>query len=355
MQLSEDLGPLADLKAGNLINVFKQHNRGGEDQNKFTQQWGNRIGQNSPIVDIGAISGWKDIRKVLKPGDGTYVGFVLYADGKAFGSVALYGSTLSKPKNDDIMVAFDPAGLPAEAVASKDTTQRKWDYQKGQNTEEPYNSIRDRATRKEITRSGDWETDESGRQFRKQISTGKFRTGVSTTPDQLYKYVDEIVELCSVSGATVTCKLIGRDQEGADKRQQRYANTGSGGYTDELEKREAEAQGKSGWNRRSSLNTALDKYKASKNMNTFDSDEEAADFLSDSNNFGQTFVYKGRQYKFVIDDYNKSQKFDVARLITGEPVEFRVSFPATNKEGYNSMYVTYRLGAGGCHVSKIGY
>lgn len=354
MQLSEDLGPLADLKAGNLINVFKQHTRGGQDENKFIKGWGNRLGQNSELRDIGAISGWKDIRKVLKPGDGTYVGFVLYANGKAFGAVNLNGSTLSKPKSDDILVAFDPAGLPEEEVTKQDKEQTRWDYQSGKNVPNGIkNPVRDLATRKAMTNSQWVDDPETGRNIRKEIETGKFRTGVSTNPEQLFKYVDDIVNMLKPAGVQVTCTLIASDSAGAEKSRNRQATRGNGAYTDELEKRQAELGGY--YDKHKSLNTALDKFKAGKNMNSFADDDELKDFLRDSINFGQTFVYKNKQYKFIVDDYSKMQKFDIAKLIAGEPVEFRAVFPATDRASASSLYVTYRVGAGGTDVVKIGY
>ena len=116
LNLLEDLGNLAQLDVGPLINVLKQsggHNVGsgrsiGHVEKTFHREWDMPIGSNSPIVDIGNLKdGIKTLRKAFKTYE-TAVAFAVYIGGKAamFGTSDSYtlagGSRVSKLAYDFI-------------------------------------------------------------------------------------------------------------------------------------------------------------------------------------------------------------------------------------------------------------
>jgi len=344
LRISEDLGGLADLKAGDLMNVFKQGVRNTRydtpaatpDEPSFKPKFGSKLGQNSSLEDIGQVKSWKDIRKKVKLGEGIYNGFILYADGQAFGAVNLASSEL-RSINDTVIVAFDPSKLPMDKLNASDP------YTVGSYHSRANASDRLK-TKSEVTRY-DYKKAED-------IKTGRFKTGQGIRVRELPSYIDDVAGWLASAGLTMTATLIGNDEEAVEKAKDRRANRTT---DDELARRQDDASSEYASDRNRSLNKALGAHKASKNHNTFTSEEEVSNFLSDSQNFGESFVYNNRQYDFKIDKYSNTAKVDVDKLIRGEPITIRVSLSASNKQDYNSLPVTYSIGHGGATVTKVGY
>lgn len=346
--LEEALGALSSLNAGNLLNVFKQQGWTTKNQssvsadgNKFTGRgYAAGIGQNSSQENIGQISTWKDIRKKVK-GKSDYVGVVLYTNGKAFASINFQGNDLSSV-NDTYILAFDSSALPSEVVAAANKEEHDYSAPGGKKI---VNQIVKKNTAK-AEKKHEWRNDSE--------LTGKMKTGVPVSTRELEGYVDDIISWLIPFGYNVTATLIGVDTEAQSiKRERTVAQSND----DELAKREREANGDS-WSsgKKASLNTALDKFKASKNENTFSTEAELGAFITDSRNFGKEFVYQGKQYKYAIDsDYDNKITVKKDSLISGLPLEFSISCKATDKSGYNSLSIKLRYTGGKVEFVKVGY
>lgn len=328
-QLDEALGPLANLKAGNLINVFKQGSghRGSAspDASKFTNAWGGGVGQNSEQINIGKISSWKDLRKAVgRNNDKRVIGAVFYVDGTAFAALNM-GSThssLYKP-SEDAIIAFDPAKLPARDETPPEGLTgyelRQWEAERRL----PAASAQSRKGWDDIP---------------------KKYTGIGVSVGSLHRYVDDIIE--KFPEHEFTCVALTIDKVGTEKQRERRTAAQT---NDELSRREEEQKG---YYRNQSLNVALDKYKASKNFNSFNEPEELIDYLSDQTNYGQEFVYKNNRY---INRVPADEKLSVRleSLMFGKPIEFSVPYRRASKDSYSSVYVTYRLENGVATPIKV--
>lgn len=322
--LNEELGPLANLQAGDLINVFKQ--RGGRQaDNKFPKMWGGSMGQNSEQIDIGEIKSWKDVRKVVGRGNEKQViGAVFYADGKAFAALNLESAGVNMyAATTDVTFAFDPTKLPEYNPPEPPETMNQWDKNKfvGQHA------------------LPDTTAGASRHRWDKETDLRKF-IGAQMELRRLEKYIDEVIP--KFPGHKFTCTVITIDRQGAEKSKERVAARNSA--EDELAKRQEELTSQWGSDKRKSLKSKLDAYKASKNFNTFEEPEEVLEFVSDVGNYGQNFVYKGKQYQFnAKGGYDTDIKITKELLVTGKPFQFEVTYRNTDPSGYGYVSVTYRF------------
>lgn len=316
-QLDEALGPLANLKAGDLINVFKQSG-GREDANKFNKIWGGGLGQSSDQIDIGKIKSWKDLRKAMgRDNEKSVIGAVFYVDGTAFAALNLASATdnpLYRP-TADAMLAFDPTKLPQQEELTPPEGLSAWELNRWKESNRlPAPTARTKTN---------W-----------QDKVQKF-TGRSIRVNELSRYVDEVIAL--YPNSTFTCVTLTADKVGVEKQRERRD---ASQRNDELSRREDELSRYFNPDR-SSLNAALDKYKASKNFNSFNEPNELIDYLSDVGNYGQEFVYKGNRYKYQLYTSDKLS-FTADHLILNRPFEFSIDYRAASKDRYDRVTVKYR-------------
>lgn len=320
-QLDEDLGALRNLNAGDLINVFRQ-TRGGSVDAKFPRVWGGSIGQNSEQINIGKINSWKDLRKAIGRGNEQKImGAVFYCDGKAFAAANLgdSGMNLYSP-SQEITLAFDPSKLPEREQEPEPTDRWSKEYSEWQKKQLPPGTAKDKRH--------SWE--DKVRKFAGQYMEIR----------KLDTYIDGVI--ANFPGHEFTCVALTVDKQGNEKNLSRQQARST---DDELAKRQFEKGALYGSDRNKSLKTALDKYKASKNFNTFEEPEEVLDFVSDMSNYGQNFVYKGKQYKFDADSQYSTNEIKIKKssLIKNNPIEFTVDYRVTNPNDYGYVTVTYRF------------
>lgn len=324
-QLDEALGPLANLKAGDLINVFKQtgsnSGRGGAsaDTNKFSKPWSGGLGQSSEQIDIGKVTSYKDLRKVVgRDNTKNVLGAVFYVDGTAFAAVN-FGNASDNPlykPTADVILAFDPTKLPEQEVTEPPEGMSEWERNRWKEQNQP-----PAATARTQKR---YSSEELQKFTGRQVSTS-----------ELTRYIDNVIGLYpshAFTGVALTA-----DKAGQEKQRERRTAAQT---NDELSIRKGESD--SYYNNKASLNVALDKYKASKNFNSFDEPTSLIEYLSDTSNYGDEFVYKGNRYKFAI--YTSDKVTSTAdHFILNKPIEFEIDYRSASKQGYGRLTVKYRF------------
>lgn len=326
-QLNEDLGALANLNAGNLLNVFKQSSwhGGSSDNPKFKAA----LGQNSEQIDLGVIKSWKDLRKMIGPENPKrIIGAVFYANGTAFAAMNFAEGediNLRKPTSSAIF-AFDPSKLPAREEPTPPEGLDKWELQRWQNQQPRVPA----ATARQRKR---WDN---------QLET---YTGQSVELRDLAEYLDNVIALYP----TTEFKVIGLtvDVQGKEKHQQRVA---AQSRNDEL----AQRADSSSWYKGQELQRALDKYKASKNFNVMTQDDEVLSFVGDLNNYGEKFVYKQKEYSYTVRNDQKVS-IPLTTLVQNQSFDFSVDLPETAKSSYGSLRVVFRYENGQIQPVKVGY
>jgi hypothetical protein len=217
--ISEDIGNLAQLNVGSMINVLKQDwystKRGSEvrpDGKKFTQQDARHVNAESEIVDGGIIGATvADLRKAYRKAEAAtgreVQAFALYIQGTAvaFGVYNLYtlGGTSREGK-----IAYD-------MTAFKDVLMK--DYEDRQ-AAEPNSYNRNRISKPNLTSNSEeparsWDTDKTPRKF-----TGKLKSTAS-----LNDVFSQIDKLSFMVGQPVTCKLVVAGEDTGKKRTLRYS------------------------------------------------------------------------------------------------------------------------------------
>jgi hypothetical protein len=335
LDLFENLGPLANLKAGDLLNVFKQDPGGRQspDGSKFNPSRYDGIGQNSEQVDLGKITSWKDLRKAIgRTNEKKILGAVFYADGKAFASANLSRTNIYAT-SDTLVFAFDPAKLPAYEEPSTDGL----DYRAAQEI----NNNRMPKPTAGVKEPSRWDNDQKVKKF----------TGRTINVANIEEYTDNV--FAKFPEVTFTCTAITTDTKAVATGTERRKAKDRGG--DELKNREDELNNKSYYNsnQHASRDRALDKFKASKNFNTFEDEAEAIDFIGDLSNIGTNFVYKGKQYQYS-PRADETLTIKKSSIIKGAAFEFTVDLPATEKGSYNSLTVKYRFSNGKAVPIKVG-
>lgn len=306
--LNENLGNLAQLKVGPLINVLRQRlqtsKRYGADitpiGNKFNSQ-SNSIGSTSEIIDVGVLKdGLKSLRKAYKQHEGAEA-FALYIGGKpvAFGTYdahTLAGSSrLGRLAFDFREFSDTIENIDAEKNASKPSWhQPRQTKPTTYHEKEPY-----------------WD---------KWSEKPK-----PTVPDRYYGNVyntGELVEVFELATEIskrvkqpITAKLVMTDLESLKKRRHRYSNK-------EIEYGSND------------LMTRLHKYKLSKKPSVNDIDQFIKYALD---NPGKTVQFAGRTYHLTMSSYDK---IEPVSLLNG--AAFSVRYKSVDPNTYDSMDITYK-------------
>lgn len=304
--LVENLGNLAQLGIGPLINLLKQTistskkygASAGNIGKKFATQ---EIGSTSDVIDIGVIKGgMTGIRKAYKANDGARA-FALYIGGSPvlfaiFDGHDLGGSSRIGKLAYDLTAFKDTIDqIDNEANAGN---KDKWNYRPQQTTLTSYKE-------KEPYRYGRTEDDPA---------ILKYQGDASSTGD-LSTVVNLIMNIASRVGQPVTGKLVTADLTSIEKRRNRY-------FT-----RQEIVDGKR------DLMNRLKLYKNSKNPTAATIEDFVAMTLK---NPGKSARFGGVTYHLKASAYNN---IDPHALLSGKP--FLVSYKSTDPGVYDSLEITY--------------
>jgi hypothetical protein len=310
--ISEDIGNLAQLNVGSMINVLKQDwystKRGSEvrpDGKKFTQQDARHVNAESEIVDGGIIGATvADLRKAYRKAEAAtgreVQAFALYIQGTAvaFGVYNLYtlGGTSREGK-----IAYD-------MTAFKDVLMK--DYEDRQ-AAEPNSYNRNRISKPNLTSNSEeparsWDTDKTPRKF-----TGKLKSTAS-----LNDVFSQIDKLSFMVGQPVTCKLVVAGEDTGKKRTLRYSQKQITAGTEDLR-------------------TRLQRYKNSKKPTATDIHEFLKMVLTHE---GKIVRFGGRAYVMKGSSY---EKLDPMELLKG--ASFSVRYQSAEPNDYGSVEISYQF------------
>lgn len=297
--LYEDLGNLAQLNAGPLINVLKQtgysstRRRGGYSgtsaiSNKFQfQQHG--IGSTSEIVDIGVLKqGIKNLRKAFKDHENAK-GFAAYIGG----TPVMFGITDS----------YELAGSSRESLVAYDLT--KWKDIIDQMYAGQY--------RKPSTTT--FKQEEPSRYGDRPDQPRKY-AGTMMDTSQISSMFTIMQEISKQTGEPLTAKLVLGDTAAIEKRRRRF------------DAREIQTGAKD-------LRTRLAMYKNSKKPTVNSVKEFIAMSLRTP---GAKVQFSGTTYNLKSSSYDK---IDPTNLLRGIP--FSVSYSSADPGVYDSLNITYKF------------
>lgn len=292
--LHEDLGTLAQLGVGPLINMIKQPIRYGrrredppdmyEIGKKFQT---NEIGSTSEIRDIGVVKqGIKSIRKAFKDNEDAQ-GFALYIGGN--------------PVMFTITDAYNLAG-------GSRSNRVAYDLRK-------YSDIIDRMYEKEYRKPMHTTVQVKEPDYFDRLKIPRPFAGAIFSTFEMNNIIELIQKIASELNQIVTAKLVMKDVKAFEKRIQRYSN------------REIQNAAKD-------LKTRLAIYKNSKRP-TVSTIEAFVDMSI--KNPGKTVQFAGHTYKLLKKTLDK---VDPVRLLSGEP--FKIYYDAIDPGAYKSVEITYR-------------
>jgi len=303
--INENLGNLAQLHVGPLINVLKQTGyqggkRGGTiiypAGEKFAKSYGYQIGSTSEIVNIGVLKdGIKTLRKAFKTHEGAR-GFAVYIGDQAVMFGTTDSGTLAGASRSG-KLAYDLTPFEEKWKELHVKGYKGW----GELRIPPTTTIKDRE-------SSEWEGSKSITKVRKYY-------GDMIDTATLAGILDKIVTIGKELNLPVTAKLVMGDVIGYEKRKERYslAQIGAGAKD---------------------LRTRLAIYKNQKNP-TVDTIE---DFVKMSlENPGKSVQFAGTTYKLVQASYDKIGVID---LLSGK--SFTTDYKSVDPGSTDSLTMTYR-------------
>lgn len=306
-QVDEAFANLGQLKAGPLLKMFNQrsymgnknYGGGASDSEPGNQVIDAAIGEGSKVLNTPKpVKSWKNLRSYAKA-DETVSGFALYADDKIFMLMRASSNELSSI-NRIVTVAFTtPDGLPAEAAAFLDNKNIQ------ALTKNQYKPI------------------------------GK-QVGYSVEVRYLSKYVDDVIEVLEKNGVEVTTKMITRDVEGQQRRNDRINKIYSA-ERDPLADRAAGGIG--GYSKEGSLQADLAKFKADKSI---DLSALSADQLITwciAAKQGTKFIHNGLNY---VNKFESSYGADLKAFISGAAAQITISGDS-GVNNYKNIYIKMKF------------
>lgn len=318
LDLLEDLGTLAQLNVGPLINVLKQspgssnkrYSRGiGSVEKTFHREWDMPIGSNSPIVDIGNLKdGIKTLRKAFKTHEYA-VAFAVYIGGKA----AMFGTTDSETLaggSREGRLAYDLRPWEASVKAAHEREH-------GAKPSWSRPSIPALSTAKDVE-SRDYRHPED--RWDNQIMVTRHYAGDMVSTGALAALFTIMQHIAKETGEPLTGKLVLRDMKARETRHARAA----------LSRKDVVDAAKD-------LAIRLAIYKNSKKP-TVDTIE---DFIAMSlKRPGSIVQFAGRPYRLTASSYDK---IDPLSLLKG--TTFSTSYMTNEPNSYDSLRLTYRFDA----------
>lgn len=313
--LLEDLGTLAQLDVGPLLDVLKQYgwsnpkdSRIGHVEKTFHREWDMPIGSNSPVVDIGNLKdGIKTLRKAFKTYEAA-VAFAVYIGGKAamFGTSDAYtlagGSRVSKLAYD-----FRPWEAAVTAAHEKEHADKPAYRQPSLPRLTTIRSVNDR----NYSHPDD--------AYNNPQYVNRHYAGDMVSTGELANLFTIMQHIAKDTGEPLTGKLVLRDMKARETRRTR-----------QLSRQEINAGVKD-------LKTRLAIYKNSKKPSV----DTIEDFIAVSlKKPGSIVQFAGRPYKLSASTYDK---IDPLSLLKGK--SFTTKYASNEPDGYNSVQLTYRFDA----------
>jgi hypothetical protein len=308
--LLEHLGNLSKLKAGKLLNIFKQGGHGfnaGEVGNKFLRHL--QIGTGSEIIDMGPLKDIADIRKGFRKHIG--VGFAIYIAGKAV-AVGRFNDYILAGSAREGLLAWDFSIIPSvkQSVEEKNLMDFISTF-----TYDPNKDLMSRRSDKETDYSAPYEYKPGVPRPKKTVHY----EGVAATTVKLKEFITKVKEYAGSD--PVTWKLITSDSVGNQK------------FRDRSEADQKNRDPFEGGIR--ALQERLVKYKISKKP-TANSIEEFIKFVLGGKAGVVQFNGKGYALK-----KNTDMKIDGHSIIAGR--EFRLSYRSVTPGDYSSVYITFKF------------
>jgi hypothetical protein len=311
-ELEEDLGNLAQLNLGPMINLLKQsYSRGG---NRSTPHIGHNqrrfayteIGSKSKVLDIGTIKKdtMKTIRAFYKKSNENIQGFALYIGGTPvlFALADDYtlagGSRVSR-------VAYDLTPFEQEFRAHIDATYDRWSSKPGVKTG------REREERNYGHPDDRWDN---------PITVTQRYTGDVTATGDLSKMVANIEAVANAVGQPLTAKAVTGDTESMGQRNQRYQNKPAPRIRDAYEMKR-------------DLDVRLKRFKNAKRPSAATIEEFIAFTL---NGAAKVVNFAGHPYQMISTSYDK---IEPQGLLSGKP--FKASYRSNDPEAYQTVEITY--------------
>lgn len=326
--LLEDLGNLAQLNVGPMINMLKQPGVGSRGKtgdidhisgNKFANKH-NGVSSTSPIEDGGVIKNMAGLRKVVRDNQAA-VGFALYIGQHAVAFALSDSDTLAGASRYS-SVAYDLTPfnnilkkVEDDAIAAHNATANSWNQKQAGETPRLPNSANpiQSAFQKDDTRYN-----YTTRQ-QEPLPTKHFQgRGVSTS--ELKELFADFELVSKAVNQPITCKIILRDNEADTKRRDRY------NYNSSL----SSADIKSG---REQLMIRLKKFKLSKKPSANSIEE----FIAMSLNGVKIAQFGNRSYSLVAQTYDK---VDPLVLLNGGG--FTTRYKSVDPGSYETVDLSYR-------------
>lgn len=311
-ELEEDLGNLAQLNLGPMINLLKQsYSRGG---NRSTPHIGHNqrrfayteIGSKSKVLDIGVIKkdAMKTIRAFYKKSNENIQGFALYIGGTPV-LFALADEYTLAGGSRVLRIAYDLTPFEQEFRAHIDATYDRWSSKPGVKTG------REREERNYSHPDDRWDN---------PITVTQRYAGDVTATGDLSKMVANIEAVANAVGQPLTAKAVTGDAESMGQRNLRYQNRPVPRIKDAYEMKR-------------DLDVRLKRFKNAKRPSATTIEEFIAFTLSGA---AKVVNFAGHPYQMISTSYDK---IEPQSLLSGKP--FKASYRSNDPEAYQTVEVTY--------------
>ena len=332
--LNEDLGNLAQLNAGPLINILKQtggltrHRRGGDGiytgkiEKKFQGKYGpaTEVGSTSEVTDfIPLKDGFKTLRLAIKratDADNDPKVFAIYIDQKAVALGAFDYDTLRGGSKVG-RLAYDFSPFAAEIEKADDEEHDKKSEWQRRYPREPskITSYHEKIPHVYSYSMNDKEREAA--EAKAKANPDRFQ-GSATSTDEFVRIFNKIEQIATMVGGKISAKLVYIDKVAQGKRRARNANPPLASITKDFA---------------ADLKKRLAMYKNSKKP-TVDTIEQFVEMSL--KNPGKTVQFAGSTYSLKASSYDK---LDPIALLRGTP--FKTNYSSVDPGNYNSLYITY--------------
>ncbi len=308
-ELEEDLGNLAQLNLGPMINVLKQsYSRGdnrrapyiGYNQRRFAY---NDIGSKSKVLDIGTIKkdAMKTIRAFYKKSNENIQGFALYIGGTPVLFAVIDDYTLAGGSRVS-RVAYDLTPFEQEYRAHLDTAYTRY------------------SPRPSVTTRRDKEEYDYSSSFRDSKQIMRRYEGDTTSTSELVQMVANIEAVAKAVGQPLTAKAVTGDKESIDQRYARNQNRPVPRIQDAYEMKR-------------DLDVRLKRFKNAKRPSAATIEEFIAFTL---NGAAKVVNFAGHPYQMTATSY---KALEPQQLLAGKA--FSVSYRSNDPISYQAVEITY--------------
>ena len=328
--LNEDLGNLAQLNAGSLINILKQtggssvrrgnnHIYTGKIEKKFQGRYGpaTEIGSTSVVTDfIPLKDGFKTLRLAFKKGEDTGNdprAFAIYINQQCV-AVGAFDYDSMRSINKIGRAAYDFSAFAAEIKKADDEENAKkqpWRVK----SETGVTSYHEKEP--SIHKYGKSDEEYAAALEKAKKNPDRYQGAVMST-GAFIQLMDKIEKVAGMVGGKISAKLVYIDKGAQEKRKQRYSNK-----PEDFSVKDFAAD----------LKTRLAVYKNSKKPSV----DTIEQFIEASLKYpGKSVQFAGSTYNLTAGSYDK---IDPIALLRGQ--SFKTKYNAIDPGTHNSLYLTY--------------